>query len=133
MSLPDLPNELLYQICEVLDTAQDIKSFGQPNRHLHRLTEDHLYRFDAQDGKSSALLWAAAHGKLHTTKKALKALQESEQQTAGSEVDENTTSESATYPVDIALVIAAEKGHTSLVRLLIEHGADLDQRDPQWR
>lgn len=85
-----------------------------------------MYRFDAQDGKSSALLWAAAHGKLQTTKKALKALQESEQQTAGSEVGENTTSESATYPVDIALVIAAEKGHTSLVRLLIEHGADLD-------
>ena len=78
MLLSDLPNELLYQICEVLDTAQDIKSFGQPNRHLHRLTEDHLYRFDAQDGKSSALLWAAAHGKLQTTKKALKALQESE-------------------------------------------------------
>ena len=133
MLLSDLPNELLYQICEILDTAQDIKSFSQLTRHLHRLTEDHLYRFDAQDGKSSALLWAATYGKLQTTKKALKALEEIEEQTAGFEADENTTSESATNPVDIALVMAAEKGHTSLVGLLIEYGADLDWRDPQWR
>jgi ankyrin repeat protein len=133
MLLLDLPNELLCQIYEALDTAQDITSFSQLNHHLHRLTEDHLYQFDAQDGNSSALLWAAAHGELQTTKKALKALQRSEQQTAGSEADENTIREPATNPVDIALVIAAEKGHISLVRLLIEHGADLDWRDPQWR
>jgi ankyrin repeat protein len=31
------------------------------------------------------------------------------------------------------LVIAAEKGHTSLVGLLIKHGADLDWRDPKLR
>jgi ankyrin repeat protein len=133
MSLLDLPNELLCQIYEALGTARDIRSFNQLNRHLHRLAEDHLYQFDAQDRKSSALLWAAAHGELQTTKKALKALQKSEQQTAGSEADENTTSETATNPIDIALVNAAEKGHTSLVWLLIEHGADLDWRDPQWR
>jgi hypothetical protein len=95
MLLLDLPNELLCQIYEALDTAQDITSFSQLNHHLHRLTEDHLYQFDAQDGNSSALLWAAAHGELQTTKKALKALQRSEQQTAGSEADENTR---ATFP-----------------------------------
>jgi ankyrin repeat protein len=133
MLLLDLPNELLCRICEVLDTVQDITSFSQLNHHLHQLTEDYLYRFDAQDGRSSALLWAAAHGQLQTTKRALKALQKSKQPIAGSEADENTTSEPATNPVGIALVIAAEKGHTSLVRLLIEHGADLDWRYPRRR
>jgi ankyrin repeat protein len=133
MSLLDLPNELLCQICEVLDTAQDITSFSQLNHHLHRLTEDHLYRFDVQEGKSSALLWAATHGRLQTTKKALKALQKSEQPTVGSEADANTTNEPATNPVGIALINAAEKGHTSLVRLLIEHGAQLKWRDPERR
>lgn len=132
MLLLDLPNELLCQICEVLDTAQDIKSFGQLNHHLHRLTEDHLYRFDAQEGKSSALLWAAAHGRLQTAKKALKALQSSERPTtADSEADANTTDEPANNPVGIALVNAAERGHTSLGRLLIEHGAKLSWRDPE--
>jgi ankyrin repeat protein len=133
MLLPDLPNELLCQICEVLDTVQDITSFSQLNHHLHRLTEDHLYRFDVQEGKSSALLWAATHGRLQTAKKALKALQKSEQPTVGSEADANTTNEPATNPVGIALINAAEKGHTSLVRLLIEHGAQLKWRDPERR
>jgi ankyrin repeat protein len=133
MLLLDLPNELLCQICEVLDTAQDITLFSQLNHHLHRLTEDHLYRFDAQEGKSSALLWAAAHGRLQTTKKALKALQRSERPTAGSEADANTTNEPATNPVGIALVNAAGKGHASVVRLLIEHGAELGWRDPERR
>jgi hypothetical protein len=60
-------------------------------------------------------------------------LQRSERPTAGSETDADTTNKPATGPVCIALVNAAGKGHTSLVRLLIEHGAELDWRDPERR
>ena len=74
-----------------------------------------------------------AHGRLQTTKKALKALQRRKWPTAGSEAEANTTDESATNPVGIALVNAAEKGHTSLVRLLIEYGAELNWRDSERR
>src|SRR5690242_14782280 len=70
-------------------------------------------------------------GNFRQTKKALKALQKSERPTAGSEADANTTNEPAINPVDIALVIAAGKGHTSLIRLLIQHSAELDWRDPE--
>ncbi|KAH6641940.1 ankyrin repeat-containing domain protein [Boeremia exigua] len=146
MFLPELPNELLQQICEVLKTPQDILSFSQSSRALCRLTEDHMYRVDAQERNSSALLWAAAHGRLRTAEKALKALQGTGRSTesesddsdlelydseSGSEADANTTTEPAPNPVGIALVNAAENGHTSLVRLLIEHGAELDWRDPK--
>jgi hypothetical protein len=137
MSLLDLPNELLCKISEDLRTTQDIASFSQVNQHLLQLTTEHLYRFDARQGKSSALLWAATHGRLQTTKKALGALQRNEQPAANceadSEADTHTTDESATNPADIALLQAAENGHASLVRLLVEHGADLEWRDPERR
>jgi ankyrin repeat protein len=60
-------------------------------------------------------------------------LQRSERPTAGSETDADTTNKPVTNPVCIALVNATGKGHTSLVRLLIEHGAELDWRDPERR
>ncbi|KAF3031228.1 hypothetical protein E8E12_001325 [Didymella heteroderae] len=133
MLLFGLPNELLCQICEDLRTAQDIASFNRVNRQLYRVTEEYLYRFDAREGRSSALLWAAVHGRLQTAKKALKELQRDEQLTDGSGTDANTTNATATNPIDSALVHAAEKGRTALVRLLVENGADWSWRDPERR
>ena len=133
MSLLDLPNELLSQICEDLHKTQDIASFNQVSRHLHRLTEEHLFRFDAREGRSSALLWAAAHGRLQTAEKALKALQRDEKLPDGSVGDVSTSTEPAIEPIDVALVHAAGMGHVSVVRLLVEHGASFLWRGTERR
>jgi ankyrin repeat protein len=72
MSLLDLPNELLCQIVEDLPTEKDIFSIARASKRLYHLTIALLYRFNAEHSKSSALLWAATHGQLATAEKALK-------------------------------------------------------------
>jgi hypothetical protein len=133
MSLLDLPSELLCQICEDLHTTQNIASLNRVNHQLHQLTEEHLYQFDAREKKSSALAWAADHGRLQTSKKALKALQRVGQLTTGLRANADTTDKPATDSIDIALVHAAEKGHVGVVRLLVQYGANLLWRDFERR
>lgn len=133
MSLLNLPTELLCQICENLHTVRDIASFSKVSHRLHGSTEVHLYRCDACNVKSSTLLWAASHGRMQTLKKALRGMQRDEQLTGGFKIDDETTVESPTDPVNIALVYAAEKGHAAHVRLLAEHSADLNWREPERR
>jgi ankyrin repeat protein len=127
MSLLDLPNELLYQISENLDTAQDIASLSRVNHHLHQLTAEHLYQFDARERNSSALVWAADHGHLETAEKALKAVQKDDQ------LPDDTSAEPTTNPIDVAFVHAADNGHVGVARLFIERGASFRWRDNEQR
>ena len=63
MLLLDLPNELLQDISEYLESERDINAVAQANRHLYRLLDSYLYRYNVQQSRRSALLWAARHGR----------------------------------------------------------------------
>lgn len=61
----------------------------------------------------------------------MKEFQRSEQVEFGSGIGAETTAESLTDHIDIAMVHATEKGQAAPVRLLAGHGADLHYRDPE--
>ncbi|GFG19250.1 ankyrin repeat protein [Aspergillus udagawae] len=65
MSLLTLPSELLLYIAASLPCAKDILSFVLVSRTTSALLLSSLYRFNIQYQNSSALHWAARHGKLH--------------------------------------------------------------------
>ena len=75
MSLVLLPNEILFSIAGLLEYCWHINSFVQVSRHLLTSLNPYLYYFD-----SSALRWAAKHGKEVTARQflSLTTLEESE-------------------------------------------------------
>jgi hypothetical protein len=68
----NLPNELLRDISEYLESERDINAVVQSNRRLYRLLDSYLYRHNVQQPGSSALLWAARHGQEATAQKSLR-------------------------------------------------------------
>lgn len=63
MKLLGLPNEILCCIAENLDRARDILSFAGVNKRTKDLLLLPLYKFNIHRQNSSALCWAAQHGK----------------------------------------------------------------------
>lgn len=63
MMLLDLPNEILCCIAESLGQARDILSFAGVSPGTKDLLLSTLYKFNIQRQNSSALCWAAQHGK----------------------------------------------------------------------
>lgn len=63
MSLVLLPNEILFSIAGLLEYCWHINSFVQVNRHLHGALNPYLYYHNIKYLDSSALRWAAKHGK----------------------------------------------------------------------
>lgn len=111
MSILDLPNELLDFISECLGSESDINAFAQVNHHLYRLLNQYLYRHNVQQSGSSALVWAAKVGQEETAKKLL---------------GEITKGQNMVDFLMKPLCEAAENGHSGLVLLLLENGADLN-------
>ncbi|KAB2100072.1 hypothetical protein AG0111_0g11816 [Alternaria gaisen] len=109
MPLLDLPNELLRNVSEYLESERDINAIAQANRHLYRLLDSYLYRYNVQQSGSSALLWAARHGQEATARKSLRG-----------KANIHATNDGAQAP----LLLAVEKGHKQVVRLLLDKGAD---------
>lgn len=72
MGLLGLPNELLLNIGETLDSHHSINAFTQVNRRLYTLLNHHLYRFHLQNTEGYALLWAARHGHEAVARKLIK-------------------------------------------------------------
>lgn len=129
MLLLDLPNELLCQICESLQTVRDVASFNKVNRQTNQLARAYLYQLDAREADSSALLWAAGRGRLEIAQKALEALEPLEKNEQLEEEQEEAEVESNPI-LNAALVLAAEHGHDTLVRLFVDGGADMGWRHP---
>ncbi|EUC40187.1 hypothetical protein COCMIDRAFT_42757, partial [Bipolaris oryzae ATCC 44560] len=71
MSLTNLPRELLYAIAEHLHAESDLNAFARANRLLYHLTNPYLYDHNIRHSNSTALLWAAEHGKERTLCKLL--------------------------------------------------------------
>jgi ankyrin repeat protein len=109
MPLFALPNELLHDISIQLKSERDINAFAQASRRLYNLLNGHLYRYNVEQSKSSALLWAARHGQVETAQKSLR----------------EEANIQATNDDEAALFLAAENGHKEVVKLLIEEGADV--------
>jgi ankyrin repeat protein len=72
MPLLNLPNELLQNISENLESERDINVIAQANCRLYCLLDSYLYRYNVQQSGSSALLWAARHGQEVTARKLLR-------------------------------------------------------------
>ncbi|KAI9039614.1 putative ankyrin repeat protein [Aspergillus affinis] len=64
MSLTTLPPELLsYIATHFLPSLQDVSSLAKASKHLYTITNPILYHHQIYHEDSSALLWAATHGK----------------------------------------------------------------------
>lgn len=111
MSLVVLPNEILFSIAGLLEYCWHINSFVQVNRHLHDALNPYLYHHNIKCFDSSALRWAAKHGKEVTARYFLDAWPGS---LAG--VTE--------YGLKKALASAAMKGSSTVMKQLLERGVD---------
>lgn len=109
MGLLALPNEILFLIADRLPYSWDLNSFAQLNRRLYSLLNSHLYQRNICQSESSALQWAAKHGRASAVRKAL-----------DEGADPNTT---AIYPWK-PFADAAAQGHDDVVRVFLEKGFD---------
>lgn len=136
MAFLSLANEIIIEIVEYLDNQRDINSVGRVNRRFHNLFDDYLLRYNMKFRGSSALLWAAKHGRESTARRLLhlgadvnvklqKPLPHSEQLKPSS--SDNTKPCLGVTP----LHMAAWKGHLAIVKLLLQIGANPEARNPQ--
>jgi ankyrin repeat protein len=105
MPLLNLANELLYCILETLELERDINAFAQANRRFYRLLNSYLYCHNVQQSGSSALLWAAQHGQEATVRRLL---------------GEGANVQAINSCNQTPLLLAAEKGHKEVVKLLLD-------------
>jgi ankyrin repeat protein len=111
MPLLDLPNELLRDKSEYLESEIYINAVAQANRHLYHLLDSYLYGYNVQQSGSSALLWAAERGQEATAQKSLKA-----------KANIQATDEDDEAP----LLLAVKKEHRQVVKLLVDKGAEVN-------
>jgi ankyrin repeat protein len=117
MRLLDLPNELLQDISENLKSERHINAFAQANRRLYRLLNSYLYRYNVQQSGSSALLWAAEHGREATAQKSL---------------EEKANIQATNKDKKAPLWLAVGKEHMQVVKLLIDKGAQVDAQNGRY-
>jgi hypothetical protein len=111
MPLLELPNELLQNILESLESERDINAIAQANCCLYCLLDSYLYRYNVQQSGSSALLWVARHGLEATAQKMLR-----------QEANVQATNKYNEAP----LLFAAENGHRQVAKMLLDKGADVN-------
>lgn len=109
MPLLSLPDELLLCLSENLESEKDIYAFAQASQRLYCVLNSLMYRYNIQNSKGSALLWASRRGQETTVWKFLGADVDMQGRTYGS-----------------ALRAASFEGHEAIVRLLLEKGADVN-------
>jgi hypothetical protein len=111
MPLLDLPNELLRDISEYLESERCINAVAQANRRLYYLLDSYLYGYNVQQSGSSALLWAAECGQEATAQKSLK---------------EKANIQATDKDDEAPLLLAVRKEHRQVVKLLVDKGADVN-------
>ena len=123
--LQDLPNELVMQIIEYLQTQWELKSITLINRRFHALFNDYLYRINILHGQISALFWSASSGHEATARKVLH---------LGADVN-GTLPEALSQLIQpiafirnsiTALHLAVWSGRATVGKVLLEAGADID-------
>jgi ankyrin repeat protein len=117
MPLLGLPNELLRDISEYLESERDINAIAQANRRLYRLLGSYLYRYNVQQSGSSALLWAAQYGQEATAQKSLR-----------EKANIQVTNDYDEAP----LLLAVKKEHRQVVKMLIDKGAEVNAQGGRY-
>ncbi|RKK83103.1 hypothetical protein BFJ68_g17471 [Fusarium oxysporum] len=101
---------------------------------MHNLLSDYLYENNVKQHGSSALIWAAYHGRIETAQRLLDKGADANVlvcPTIGYTTYPDMSYESAqtTYEGRTPLLWAAEKGHEALVKLLLQNDADVNIMD----
>ena len=104
MSLSNLPREILLDITDHLGDA-GINALAHTNSQIYHLLNRHLYRRDVVKYRSKSLTWAAENGVEGTVQHAINAGQ-------------HFTPIPRSF--NIALQIAADRGHVHLVEMLLQ-------------
>ncbi|KAH6890667.1 putative ankyrin repeat-containing protein [Thelonectria olida] len=142
-----LPNELLPAIATQLEFERDINALARTNRRLFSCLDHFLYCRNIQRSGSSALKWAAIHGRERTTKKALdfgaSCIGEALVLSVENEHEGVTRILLSIYTSDgdmgtkhgqRALIQATSRGYKSIVGLLLDSGkVEVNSRDDDGR
>ena len=113
MCLLPLPPELFVLLATFLEAERDLNSLSRTCHRLYALLNTYLYRRNAQNSKSSALLWAARCGNEETARKSIQ---------EGASIQEKDSTDRT------PLCWAAENGHKAIVKLLLENGKSIVNR-----
>ena len=122
MSLRNWLYKLLQLIVEHLESEGDLNSFTQTNGRHYNLLNDDLYRAHIQHAESSALLWAAYHGREGTARILLR-------------LGANPNIHAmwwARFAGQTPLAMVVQNGDESMVRLLIASQADPNIKDDRY-
>lgn len=132
----------MINIATFLVSEADINSLILAHPQFYALLNDTLYVRNATFSESSALLWAASHGKLETTKRATRA----STKLAGAALTVSLENRHESVAKLLLLIdgidtevrnrynktplcLAAEKGYLAVVQLLVAKGASLGLQD----
>ncbi|KAJ5905637.1 ankyrin repeat-containing protein [Penicillium subrubescens] len=126
MSLASLPPELLQMVARAItDTRQGRSQPSQTLKTIYALSRTcratylhlcwNLYRYDADRGHSTALVWAAVTNNPQTVRLSLAS--------GGNTRATNQHGQSSLW-------LAARRGHREIVEILLDHGADIEIRNP---
>lgn len=125
MHLLKLPNEILIYMAESLDQEEEIFFLSLACRRLEFLLGYVLYQHNIRYSGSSALLWAARHGRIETATRILETCRWRE---GVSPKLESCLNSSSLNNGPTALSIAVQHGNLELVKLLLSAGADPNTR-----
>ena len=122
MPLDTVPNEILLEIGDQLDTEHDLYYLTRVSKRFYHLFVKFLYRHNIQRHGGDALFWAAKHGRETTARRLLEFEAElnGRDRTPSSPLLLGCSPKSGMTP----LHQAAHHGHLCLVKLLLKYGAD---------
>jgi hypothetical protein len=108
--LVNLPNEIILEVVELLDTRKDCSQFARTSQRFYPIIMEFIVRHNFRYEGSSLLLYASRENRIDFAKKILH---------LGGDVE--ATEEP--YPRETPLALAASSGHGDLVRLFLKCGA----------
>ncbi|KAJ5546366.1 serine/threonine-protein phosphatase 6 regulatory ankyrin repeat subunit C [Penicillium frequentans] len=108
MALLNLPTEVLLELADFL-AESDVNSFCQANWRLYDILNPYLYRNNARNFGSSALIWASGNGKSATVKR----------------VFETVTTQRQS-DVKRAFFEALQNGNAEVIKIFLEKRSDID-------
>lgn len=112
MALGTLAAELIFEIASHLEQRRDFNNFLQVSRWFYAILNHDLYQENITVHGSQALVWAAKKGRYPTAARLLSMGADPNTRHAGGKAD--------------ALNIAIRCGHHEIVRLFLDHGAEVD-------